>query len=57
VVVCCDRAVDVQVKGVKIASVGARAGIVVMWCRGCGEYGRGSGVDDGGHALITGVAV
>ncbi len=56
-VVCCDRAVDVQVKGVKIASVGARAGIVVMWCRGCGEYGRGSGVDDGGHALITGVAV
>ena len=56
-VVCCDRAVDVEVKEVKMASVGAGAGIVVMWCRGCDEYGRGSGVDDGGHALVTDVAV
>jgi hypothetical protein len=48
VVVCCDRAVDVEVKGIKMASVGAVAGIV---------HGRGSGVDDGGHAFVTDVAV
>ena len=55
VVVCCDRAVDVEVKGV--ASVGAGVRIVVLWCRGCGEHVRRSGVDDGGHALVTDVAV
>jgi hypothetical protein len=41
-----------------MASVGAGVGIVVLWCGGCcGEHVRGSGVDDGGHALVTDVAV
>jgi hypothetical protein len=40
-----------------MASVGAGVGVVVDGCRWCGDYGHGSGVDDGGHTLVTDVAV
>ena len=45
VVVCCDRAVDVEAVGVEVTDVCA------------GAHWRGSGLDDGGHALFTDVAV
>ena len=45
VVVCCDRAVDVEAVGVEVMDVCADA------------HWRGSGLDDGDHALFTDVAV
>ena len=51
-VVCCDRAVGVEAVGVEVMVVCAGTWIVEIVA-----HWRGGGLDDGGHALFTDVAV
>jgi hypothetical protein len=53
--ICCDSTVCVEMEGVEMGGEGAEIG--VLWCQGCSERRRGCVVDNGGHALVTNVAL